>query len=256
MVSEEFKKNVESKDLVTVRSALVDYLIIDKSFRTFDEALDYAEENLGVIEPLQADEIADFEKNPDAWNESYLNKQKVALMVCFSQERIDHLKAVITRVLGSEASKTNANNSEISKNSGSSIKRSESKTGITRLSEKVVNHSAEDERSYGHGDTTTQRSPESDKMIRESNSSNNKTGRRVVGVKEIKANGTEEKARRVGLAEKMIVGGAAIAAIGCVTAGVGVAIAEPAVVTVGITTAFVGEGVIITGGIAKIVKNA
>ena len=44
MVSEEFKKNVELGDVVTIRSALIDYLIIDTTFRRFDEALEYAKQ--------------------------------------------------------------------------------------------------------------------------------------------------------------------------------------------------------------------
>ena len=51
MVSEEFKKNVELGDVVTIRSALIDYLIIDTTFRRFDEALEYAKQLIDVIEP-------------------------------------------------------------------------------------------------------------------------------------------------------------------------------------------------------------
>lgn len=208
MVSEEFKRNVESKDVVTVRSALVDYLIIDTTFRKFDEALDYAEKNLGVIEPPQSGETSDFEKNSDAWNESYLNKQKVALMVYFSQARINHLKDVITKVLGAEASKSKAVSGDANKDVESSTK----SNGI-------------------------------------------RTGRRTVGVTEGKTKRTEEEVHPVDFAAWMIGGGIAIAAVGGVTGGVGVAIANPAVVHAGIATACVGGGVAITGGVAKIVKN-
>lgn len=81
MVSEEFKKNVELGDVVTIRSALIDYLIIDTTFRRFDEALEYAKQLIDVIEP--DDGKADDGLAQEHWDETYLNKQKVALMVNF-----------------------------------------------------------------------------------------------------------------------------------------------------------------------------
>ena len=255
MVSEEFKRNVESKDVVTVRSALVDYLIIDTTFRKFEEALDYAEKNLGVIEPPQSGETSDFEKNSEAWNESYLNKQKVALMVYFSQARIDHLKDVITKVLGAEVSKPKAISSDANKAVESSIKSNGIRTGRTVLSERELHHSAEDRRSNETKEKATQITSTSHNTVRTSNTSNNRTGRRTVGVTEGKTKRTEEEVHPVDIAAWMIGGGIAIAAVGGVTAGVGVAIAKPAVVHAGIATACVGGGVAITGGVVKIVKK-
>ena len=89
MISEEFKRNVESGDVVTVRSALVDYLIIDRTFKMFDEALTYASQRLDLIQPFDSDALV-FDSTQ--WDETYLNEQKVALMVNFSTERINHIK--------------------------------------------------------------------------------------------------------------------------------------------------------------------
>lgn len=258
MVSEEFKRNVESKDVVTVRSALVDYLIIDTTFRKFDEALDYAEKNLGVIEPPQAGETSDFEKNSEIWNESYLNKQKVALMVYFSQARINHLKDVITKVLGAEASKPKTISSDANKDVEASIKSNgirTGKTGRTVLSERELHHSAEDRRSNEAKEKADQTASTSHNTVRTSTTSNNRTGRRTVGVTEGKTKRTEEEVHPVDIAAWMIGGGIAIAAVGGVTAGVGVAIAKPTVVHAGIATACVGGGVAIIGGVVKIIKN-
>lgn len=97
MVSEEFRKNVETGNVVTVRSALVDYLIIDTSFQQFDEALDYAGQYMSVVEPDNGQQ--QFELFKGKWDEAYLSKQKVALMINFSKEKIEHIKQVIRNVL-------------------------------------------------------------------------------------------------------------------------------------------------------------
>lgn len=98
MVSEEFKKNMESGNVISVRSALVDYLFVDKSFKQFDEALSEANKKVKIMEPY--DGLAMDLEGP--WTLDYLNAQKVALMVNFSDERIRHLKKVITSVWGEE----------------------------------------------------------------------------------------------------------------------------------------------------------
>lgn len=100
MVSEEFKRNVASAKVMEVRSALVDYLIMDRTFSKFDEALAEAGKTLKVVE---AHDGKPFENDRSKWDESYLNRQKTALMINFSQERIDHLKAVIKQVLPEKA---------------------------------------------------------------------------------------------------------------------------------------------------------
>lgn len=50
MISEEFKQNVASGNPDMVRSTLIDYLIIDRTFKSFDEALEYANNFMGIIE--------------------------------------------------------------------------------------------------------------------------------------------------------------------------------------------------------------
>lgn len=70
----------------------MDYLIIDHSFKKFDEALEYACANLNIIQSY--DNIS-LESDSNKWDISYLNQQKVGLMVNFSKKRIDHLKNII-----------------------------------------------------------------------------------------------------------------------------------------------------------------
>ena len=96
MISAEFKRNVQSGDLLRVRSSLIDYLIIDRSFKKFDEALDFALRSLPI---LQEHDGEVFEEDASQWNKRYLNFQKAALINNFSEERIQHLKQVIRTVM-------------------------------------------------------------------------------------------------------------------------------------------------------------
>lgn len=96
MVSEEFKKNVAAKDVFLVRSALLDYLILDRSFKTFNESLDYAAKFLPVFQEYNGKA---FETDKSKWNETYLNEQKAFLMINFCRERVEHIKEVIRVVL-------------------------------------------------------------------------------------------------------------------------------------------------------------
>ena len=73
MISEEFKQNVASGNPDMVRSTLIDYLIIDRTFKSFDEALEYANNFMGIIESFNNE--PPFSEEP--WNRTYLNQQKV-----------------------------------------------------------------------------------------------------------------------------------------------------------------------------------
>ena len=99
-VSEEFKQNVASGDVMTVRSALANYLIIDKTFQKFDKAIAYAEQYMKVIEKDGGVYKHKYDENSDNWNEDYLIDQKGFLLMNFSQKRIDHVKKVIRKVWG------------------------------------------------------------------------------------------------------------------------------------------------------------
>ena len=92
MISLDFKNNVQLGDIFSIRSALVDYLIVDRTFAKFNEALEYAERDLQITVP--------FEENAapmklDGWDEHYLNLAKVGHLSNYSEERSNHLKSEI-----------------------------------------------------------------------------------------------------------------------------------------------------------------
>ena len=251
MISEEFKKNVESGDAVTVRSALVDSLIIDTTFRQFDEALAYAEKYMSVVE--NDDGQQDYILDDSLWNESYLNKQKVALMVNFSEKRIKHIKNVVQAVLTSskkikESSKEN-NKSESKQSSG--------RTGRTIISETPIAR----QENAPHKTSVRKTNNQSAVNIRREQSHNSRestgsrTGRRTIDEKTSEVNRSEEEVHPLDIAAWMIGGGITVAAVGGITAGVGAAIAKPAMVQAGLVVAGTGGVIAMSGGIIKIVRE-
>lgn len=257
MVSEEFKKNVESGDVVAIRSALVDYLIIDTSFRRFDEALDYAKQLIDVIEP--DDGKADYDLVQEHWNETYLNKQKVALMVNFSKKRIDHIKLVVKTVLADKAH--SVQNPDVVEERPD-VKTQVHKTGRIRLSEEPIRRSVQDTEAGMNAHTKVSRvtfgsdSKVNDNTKRNSNSSSeSRTGRRAIGEESRSVKKKEEEVHPVDIAVWMIGGGITVAAIGGLTAGIGVFAEETVAIHIGAAIAGAGGVAAVSGGVIKIVKE-
>lgn len=225
MVSTEFKQNVESGDLVTVQSALVDYLIIDRTFKDFDEAFNYAKSTLDIVQP--------YDKEPfsaEPWDSDYLNQQKVALMVNFSFERIEHIKQVINKVLPVTEEKQIA----VSRLRTESTNNRENRTGRKVISEKPLQQQRE---------TTTHRTNASvinrpSSPNNNTNTSTSRTGSRVVRETTTSSNRTDEKnkSNTDGLGTALLIGGVAVAVVG-------VATIEPIVIGAGVSVAGVGAGI-------------
>lgn len=133
MVSEEFKQNVESGDVMTVRSVLGNYLITDTSFQEFDEAFAYAERYMEVTE--SDDGRGDRDENPDNWDETYLIAQKTFLLMNFSQKRIDHIKKVIQKVWGTTDARTKTDPRYLKKEERGPHSSKESSTGKKTIKE-------------------------------------------------------------------------------------------------------------------------
>ena len=217
MISDEFRKNVESGDILTVRSALVDYLIIDRSFKTFDEAFNYASQRIDLIQPYDNN---GFVSDSTQWNEAYLNEQKVALMVNFSSERISHIKEVISAIMPS----TSITPPRASTPHSSTGKR----TGQKKVSEtEVINQSP-------HSSTQTiSRSGSQGK-------STSRTGTKRTITREIPSDPQGKAKVEEGVGVGMIITGAAVATVG--------AVAEvPILIGTGVIVAVAGVGVAVKG---------
>ncbi len=245
MISEEFKKNVASCDLDTVRSALIDYLIIDRTFKSFDNALEYAKRSLNIIESFNNE--PPFSEEP--WDSHYLNQQKVALMMNFSNERIEHIKNVISKVL---PVRTSEKDSVVHSTGSPTQTHTGSRTGRSIVTEMPApSHTNSRTGRYVVSETPIQpKNPESTrpsanrknstthKSQHNSTNSSERTGSRVVSETPVSSKGTEEKAKsdtdNIGTA--LIVGGAAVAVVGLVTI-------EPIVIGTGVVIAGAGVSV-------------
>lgn len=215
MVSEEFKRNVQAGDVVTVRSALVDYLISDRTFKTFDEALSYASSQLPVIEEHDGKV---FEPKA-AWDMRYLNLQKAALSFNFSQARIDHLKDVIKAVMPAEVSNTPA--------AASSARVPKEKTSGGRTGRIVVEETVH----QPSQPAVRQGQPQIERRTNPSG----KTGKRIVSETEHPADDQRGQKSTQGFdgSSALIVGGVAVATVGVIAA-------EPVVIGAGAAIAGVG----------------
>ncbi|WP_261806254.1 hypothetical protein [Lapidilactobacillus luobeiensis] len=96
-ISASFQQIVAAGSTDRVKSALIDYMIMDKSFQKFDVAFQFAQDKMDLLEPFDEGPL---EQDVTKWDKDYLNMQKVELLDNFAMERIDHVKQIIQKVLG------------------------------------------------------------------------------------------------------------------------------------------------------------
>lgn len=223
MISREFLENIESGDLMTVRSALLDDLIIDRTFKTFDEDFKAANERLELLVPFDGEPL---ETDSEKWDKEYLNRQKVALMVNFSEKRISHLKAVISKVMLPALSRN-------SNTTASHQEPSDSRTGRTVRTERVIVR--ETEKNKVEPRTTPKTMSIRSNPTFRSGSESGRTGRRVVNeTASDRDESGKKKAETDGVGTALIIGGVAATVVG-------ITIAEPIVIGAGVVV--VGAGV-------------
>ena len=227
MVAKEFSENVRSGDVMTVRSALIDSLICDRTFRTFDEALQYASSQLPVIEEHDGKAF----EPKSAWNRRYLNLQKAELSSNFSQARIDHLKDVIKAVMPAEES-------DVTSSAPSTYVPIKEKTTGGRTGRRAVEETVCQPRQPA----SCQEQPQIERRTNPSG----KTGRRVVSETEYPTDDQRGQKSTQGFdgASALIVGGVAVATAGLfITDPIiigAVAVTKPMVIGAGAVTAGVG----------------
>lgn len=95
-LSNEFIQAVKNNKKISVKIMLKDILIIDPTFKKFDEMIIYAKNNINNLVEDHNGEILKYdEKN---WNKDYMNKQLVLLVNNFSEERLELLKKIIQKL--------------------------------------------------------------------------------------------------------------------------------------------------------------
>lgn len=216
MVSREFMDNVHNGNVYRVRSVLLDYLIIDRTFKTFDEALEYASRTMDVVQKYDNEP---FVLDKDKWNMRYLNVQKATLMMNFAPERIQHLKDVITYLDATGATPNTAESSE--RKNSKPVKRN-IHTGRTVIRETELSQS-------GYPTVDSQPKQNTKKP------SERKTGRTQISEKVLSDPEVEDKGRKPGfnVGVAMAVGGSVAAVAGAVTLKPGIVVAGVAVAGTG-----------------------
>ena len=110
MATEEFKAAVEEKKLLRIRIMLKDSLIVDPTFKEFDEMVTYAEHQIRDL--YEAFNGGKLENDETKWNEHVMNEELVGLVTNFSKTRISHLKKVVAKVLKSRIEEINCERSK------------------------------------------------------------------------------------------------------------------------------------------------
>ena len=94
-ISSEFAQAVSEKNTLRVRIMLKDSLLVDKTFRSFDEMQAYASAQ-GVSPWADAD--IPLEKAEKPWTEDIMNYELTALVNDFTKEHVNYVKAIIADV--------------------------------------------------------------------------------------------------------------------------------------------------------------
>lgn len=102
-ISSEFAHAVRENNLLRVRIMLKDSLLLDKTFRLFDEMQAYAATQ--EVSPW-ADADIPLEKAEKPWSEDTMNYELTALVNDFTKEHVNYVKAIITEIFKSDLPQT------------------------------------------------------------------------------------------------------------------------------------------------------
>lgn len=118
-ITQEFRESVNNKDTRMVRIMLKDSLVVDPTFREFNEISLIAESNVEDLYDEHNGEILKYEIS--TWTKDYMDEQMVQVVYNFSKERINLLKSICKHIYRERAIKIESNR-----------KNSEFKTTITK----------------------------------------------------------------------------------------------------------------------------
>ena len=127
-VTEDFKQAIFNKEIRRVRIMMKDSLLLDPSFKDFEEREKLAKDVIGLYDEHDGAEL-DYDKSN--WTNEYMDKLMVQVVGNFSHERIDHLKQVVRylipdydkKPINKEVEKSNINKSNNAQNEHTSYQR-------------------------------------------------------------------------------------------------------------------------------------
>ncbi len=133
MITQAFRDSVASNDVLGVKIMLKDILIIDPTFKEFDEMVRFAEENLA--DSLWEKYNSNVGESTSAVSEDNLDMEMVLLINNFSKERVANIKSLIKQLYPRESE--TAKSIDISKGIDSN-RRLVRKARIEELEEELI----------------------------------------------------------------------------------------------------------------------
>lgn len=119
-ISKSFEASVKNESIDVVRSILINSLITDRTFKKFDEELEYAKNIFNDI--IQDGDEVELNLDKTTWNDSYCGLVSFELLSNFSLKRINHLKEVLIEIHGEpelvDNRQDNVAKTEVQKSSG------------------------------------------------------------------------------------------------------------------------------------------
>ena len=90
-----FREAVENGNVIGIRIMLKDSLLVDRSFKSFDEMDSFASQYINIYDKHDGRELIHEES---LWDDNYMNKLMVQVVRNFSRERVDLLKKVVRKL--------------------------------------------------------------------------------------------------------------------------------------------------------------
>ena len=108
-LTSDFKDAVQSGKVTRVRIMLKDSLLLSSGGEDFMQMLDYAKDQMPA---LMDEHDGESFRNPDDWNEEYINEQMVAVVNNFSKERVDLLVRMAKKLYKPQVTRTQTGTSK------------------------------------------------------------------------------------------------------------------------------------------------
>ena len=219
-VSAEFMDIVAQGDKNAVRTSLANYMILDKSYKLFDESFSYASSKMDIVDEHDGQELT---SDREKWTKEYLSEPLVDVVINFSKERISHIKQVIPVALKDSCSP--------SENKPVQTNYSSSRTGRKRFEQEI--HSSQNVKMAPPPQAIRNRKP-----TNRSSESGGRTGRTAIYEEEISPRNGDSSlsTKRFDCGTTLIIGGVAVAVVG-------LAVSESIVIGAGVVIA--GSGCVV-----------
>ena len=105
-LTNKFFEAVDEKNIGRLRIMMKNSLLVDHSFKQFNEMSKYVKNIEGIYDEHD-DKQCPFEEDKSKWDKKYMDKQLTRVVDNFSKKRIEHIKKVITYVYENEKKNVN-----------------------------------------------------------------------------------------------------------------------------------------------------